>query len=143
MLARLTYRHLSGEDRDQIAKLYIVPTDNNLKRLRGIAKIILLRLAEEVLAAYWRGMETATWTTSVKAIARCDSLEQWIQTAADIGSTAELKAFDLRWRAVQGNVLVLDYHQLVTDSDAALGTVFEYFGIDIDEVPELARVNYS
>ena len=128
---------------EQITKLHIVPTDNNLRQLRDVPKIVLLRPAEEVVAAYWRGMETATWTTSVKEIARCDSLDQWMQTAADMGLTDELKAFDRRWRAADGNLLVLDYQHLVTDSDAAFAAVFEYFGLDINEMPELAKVNYS
>lgn len=127
----------------QIAKLHIVPTDNNLERLREIPKIVLLRPAEEVVAAYWRGMETATWTTSVKEIARCDSLEQWMQTARDIGLTAELETFNRRWKDSPGNSLVVSYRQLTTDSEATIASVLEYFDLDAGNVPELARVNYS
>jgi hypothetical protein len=127
----------------QIVKLHIVPTDNNLTRLREIPKIVLLRPAEEVVAAYWRGMETATWTTSVKEIARCKSLEQWMQTAMDIGLTAELEAFNQHWKASPGNSLVISYQQLTTDSDATIASVLEYFNLDTGKVPELGRVNYS
>lgn len=127
----------------RIAKLHIVPTDNNLSQLRDIRKIVLLRPAEEVVAAYWRGMETATWTTSVKEIANCKSQEQWMQTAADIGLTAELEAFNRRWKADPGNSLVVSYNQLTTDSNATIGSVLEYFNLDVGNVPELGRVNYS
>ena len=127
----------------QIAKLHIVPTDNNLSQLCEIPKIVLLRPAEEVVAAYWRGMETATWTTSVKEIARCKSLEQWMQTAKDIGLTAELEAFNQHWKASPGNSLVVSYNQLTTNSDATIASVLKYFNLDAGNVPELARVNYS
>jgi len=127
----------------QIAKLHIVPTDNNLSRLREIPKVVLLRPAEEVVAAYWRGMETATWTTSVKEIASCKSLEQWTQIAMDIGLTSELEAFNQRWETGPGNSLVISYHQLTTNSDATIASVLEYFNLDVEKVPELGRVNYS
>lgn len=143
-VAELSYDAVAALVRpQQISKLHIVPTDNNLSRLREIPKIVLLRPAEEVVAAYWRGMETATWTTSVKEIARCKSLEQWIQTAMDIGLTAELEAFNRRWKASPGNALVISYHQLTTDSDATIASVLEYLNLDVGKVPELARVNYS
>ena len=127
----------------QIAKLHIVPTDNNLSRLRDIPKIVLLRPAEEVVAAYWRGMDTSTWTTSVKDIATCETPEEWSQTANDIGLTAELEAFNRRWNASPGDSLIVSYHQLVTDSEATISAVLEYFGLDVGEVPDLGRVNYS
>lgn len=127
----------------QIAKLHIVPTDNNVSRLRDIPKIVLLRPAEEVVAAYWRGMESATWTTSVKEIAVCKSLEEWIQKAMEIGLTAELEAFNRCWTDAPGNSLVVSYHQLTTNSEATIASILEYFDLDVGKVPELGRVNYS
>lgn len=127
----------------QVAKLHIVPTSNNLTRLRDVPKIVLLRPAEEVVAAYWRGMETATWTTSVKEIANCKSLEQWMQVARDMGLTSELEAFNTQWKSAPGDSLVISYHQLTSDSEATIKLVLEYFDFNVENVPALGKVNFS
>jgi hypothetical protein len=128
---------------DQIAKLHIVPTDNNLTLLHNSPKVVLLRPADEIVAAYWRGMETRTWATTVGEIARCKSLEEWQQVAAEMGLTKELQRFNDQWLADTGDRLVIHYRDLVKKPAVTLSSVFNYAGIDAEQVPDLAKVNYS
>ena len=128
---------------NQITKLHVVPTDNNLALLRDVPKVVLLRPAEEIVAAYWRGLETSTWTTLVGDIARCKTKDDWVELAGKLGLAAELQAFNDRWRQDPGNALVISYSELTGSPEATIARVMDYFGIDADTVPELAQVNYT
>jgi hypothetical protein len=128
---------------DQIVKLHIAPTANNLALLRDVPKVVLLRPAKEIVAAYWRGQETSTWTTTVGEIARCKSPEQWQQEASRLGLTGELNAFNDDWRSGAGNALVITYAELTGNPEQTIGKVMKYFGIEADNVPSLGQVNYT
>jgi hypothetical protein len=127
----------------QITKLHVVPTANNLALLRDMPKVVLLRPAEEIVAAYWRGLETSTWTTLVGDIARCSTQDQWMGLAEQIGLTDELRRFNHDWQLFDGDALVISYADLTRQPEATIRAVMEYFGIDTACVPELAQVNYS
>ena len=98
---------------DQITKLHVVPTANNTALLRDMRKVVLLRPAEEIVAAYWRGLETSTWTTLVGDIARCSSQAEWMGLADRIGLTSELHQFNEGWQSADGQSLVGGVAKLV------------------------------
>jgi LPS sulfotransferase NodH len=127
----------------QIAKLHVVPTDNNRALLHNVQKVILLRPAEEIVAAYWRGQETSTWTTMVREIARCNTLDQWQEVARSIGLTAELENFNSGWRSASSDALLITYEELTNNPEATIGKVLDYFGIKVEQLPTLGRVNYT
>lgn len=128
---------------NQIAKLHIAPTANNLALLREVPKVVLLRPAGEIVAAYWRGQQTSTWTTTVGEIARCKTPEQWQDEATKLGLTSELQAFNDDWRSGAGNALLITYEELTGNPEQTIARVLKYFGIESDKVPSLGHVNYT
>ncbi len=128
---------------NQITKLHIAPTDNNLALLRDVPKVVLQRPAEEIVAAYWRGQETSTWTTMVGEIALCKTSEQWMDVARELGLTGELEAFNDHWRSGAGDAILITYEELTGNPEAAITKLLEYFGIEIKAVPSLGQVNYT
>ncbi len=132
---------ISGGGR--IYKHHIVPTSNNLALLRDVPKIILLRPADEIVDAYWRGFSSGTWTTTVADIAGCKTLEEWREKSMRIGLTGELENFNRRWQSHSGNAKLISYADLVNNTQETVRSVLSYWGLDVDNVPQLARVNYS
>ena len=128
---------------EQITKLHVVPTGNNLALLRDVPKVVLLRPAEEIVAAYWRGIETSTWTTLVGDIARCENQAEWIALAGRLGLTGELQRFNEGWLSGAGDALLISYEDLTGKPEQTIRAVMDYFGLQSTSVPELAQVNYT
>ncbi len=143
-IAELTPEAAAALDRrDQFFKHHIVPTKTNRRLLHAMPKVILTRPTEDIIAAYWRGFETNTWVSTFGPLGKCKSLEQWQQTAAEIGLTRELEDFHTGWQSDDGCNLPIEYRDLVADPETVVAKILDFFGLEYIEIPPLEKLNYS
>jgi len=126
-----------------IKKHHIPPTRNNLAQLSATRKIILLRPAEDIIEAYWRGFQTGIWPLRHAAFRNASDIETWRSVAREIGLTRELERFNQGWLGHTGEGLLITYQQLMADSRAVTQSILHYFGHSPPTVPELAKLNYT
>jgi hypothetical protein len=126
-----------------IKKHHIPPTRNNLAQLSATRKIILLRPAEDIIGAYWRGFQTGIWPLRHAAFRNASDIETWQSIAGEIGLTRELERFNQGWLDHTGERLLISYQELIAYSRAVIKSILDYFGYPPQGVPELAKVNYT
>jgi hypothetical protein len=126
-----------------IKKHHIPPTRNNLAHLSATRKVILLRPAEDIIEAYWRGFQTGIWPLRHAAFRNASDIETWRSVAEEIGLTRELERFNQGWLDHTGERLLISYEELIADSRAVTQSILRYFGYSLPSVPELAKLNYT
>lgn len=78
---------------DMFFKVHVLPSENNLRLLRDKRKIILLRDAAGVIGAYRRGQQTGVYLQKTKVFDGCETLEDWVMRAKQIGLYQDLTRF--------------------------------------------------
>ena len=128
---------------DSIAKFHFPPTPNNQARLRDVRKLILLRDAVEIVAAYRRGDATGAFRLKSHEFCYCLSEEGWSERARKLGLIDELRAFAAGWRAHDGDKLVVEASELVARPAAVLARVERYFELPLSGADTLRQEKYS
>lgn len=115
-------------------KQHVVPTDHNLSLLRDQKFVILLRApSTESYHAYLRPGANPVGERLQYALEHRENLIQ------------ELELFYQRYSKFDGNVLKIDFYQLVKDPREIVQSILDFFGLKIQVPPafELARERYS
>jgi hypothetical protein len=126
-----------------IKKHHLPPTPNNLTQLSTTSKVILLRPAEEIIDAYWRGFQTGVWPIEHEAFRNAGDIQSWRSIARQIGLTRELQQFNQGWLDYTGERLLISYQELLADSETVIRLILNYFGYHSPNVPELAKLKYT
>lgn len=126
-----------------VKKHHIRPTAGNLDLLRQTPKIVLLRPAEEVIDAYWRGFDSGVWPHAFTVKGQGRTIEAWREAAQEMGLVDELTRFNEGWARDPGKALMLDYEVVVSESGKAVRLALDYFGHRSATVLPLAREKFT
>lgn len=128
---------------DAFAKFHFPPTPNNQAQLAATKKVVLLRDASSIVAAYRRGEETGAYRTRNLDFCFCLTEAGWLARARRVGFLDELERFADGWRAHAGEKLVIEYRDLVADPAGTLARVEDYWGLPRSGRTELRREKFS
>jgi hypothetical protein len=124
-------------------KFHFPPTPTNQAMLRNIPKIVLVRNAEEIVSAYWRGEESGAWPSKSLEFAYCLGERRWQSRARALGLTEELRAWEEGWRLHDGSKLVIESAELLANPRRMIRHAERYLGLPESGAGELLRERYS
>jgi len=128
---------------DIFYKQHIPPTPNNLKLLKNIKKVVLLRKPEDIILAYRRA-DTKGLHEKRKEFIGCVSENDWIEKAREIGLYTELENFYSGWISKSANNLIIYFDKLVDEEQATLEKISNFFSLRINKTNiELKKYRYS
>lgn len=130
---------------DRIFKQHLPPTRENLRRLRHVPKVVLLRDPLEVVRAYRRAHVGELPRSKRRQFVGFEEQPEdaWIERADAVGVLDELERFAKRWRRVRG-ALRITYEDVVNDTDAVFDAIEDYFGLSRSQRPVvLSKERYS
>ena len=129
-----------------IYKQHVVPTANNRSVLRHSMKVVLLRDAADVVLAYRRSLLVGQDSDNgglQRHFAGCRSESDWLGRAESIGLLRELEAFRQGWTDADGEQLVVQYNELVTQPRSVINRVEDYFGLPASPHVVLSKDRYT
>jgi len=109
-------------------KQHIPPTSNNLDHLRNHKKVILLRNPRDIVKAYFRAEKRRIHEKRIE-FKNVKKINEWLDTAENIGLLKELKNFQLGWVNCCKNKLVIEYDDLVNNPTQTINKIEAYFGL--------------
>jgi hypothetical protein len=131
----------------KLYKQHVYPTDANLRKLRHLKKIILLREVDEIIAAYWRAIRKHIHKEREELTVH-SQLEEWMEEAKDIGLYHDLQFFHEQWTAEAKQYpqynLIINYSELLNDPDITTRKILDFMGISApNKEIHLAKKRYS
>ena len=114
--------------KDIIYKQHIPPTSNNLELLRTRRKVVLLRDPTDIVMAYYRA-EKKRLHERRKEFENVNNPDEWMQTAENIGLSAELSNFYNTWAEINDEKLIIRYEDLIKDPKRTINSIELYFGL--------------
>jgi len=126
-----------------IFKVHVLPTKNNLELLKGQKKVVLLRSPEGIVGAYKRGHDTGVYRQKSKAFEGCQTTEDWLNRAKEIGLYGDLKRFRDLWMQVEDEKLIVHFEDLVNDPGGEIERCEDYFGLARSGARELLKRKYT
>jgi hypothetical protein len=117
---------------NKINKQHIFPSKNNIEKLRGKKKIILIRDPQSVVGAYRRGVRTGE-SHPVEFAKWYESKNIWIEQAQKSGLLRDLRIFTRRWKQNSRNSLVIEYNQLTGSPKKCINEIENYLNISTTE----------
>ena len=129
--------------RDVLYKTHVVPSNGNLSRLRDAKKVVLLRSAEGVIGAYRRGEETGVYKQKSDTFKGCRTESEWLDRAREAGLLQDLARYERRWRKAGGDQLLVEYDDLMNNTQAQITRIEAYFGLPSSNVSELLKRKYT
>ena len=138
--------NLKTQHMSHIFKQHIPPTGNNLRLLKEIKKVVLLREPRQIIESYYRAEIRKSHPTR-KEFENCSTVEAWLQTAEKNGLLSDVSWFFNEWlseseRHPQTN-LVIDYSQLTLEPQKVINSVVSYFDLPVSETVVLRKERYS
>lgn len=131
---------------DRIFKQHIPPTRDNLRLLRPIRKVILLRPPEEIVQAYFRA-ERRGLHRPREEFRGCDTADDWVLRAGEIGLLDDLSWFQGGWReegkAHPEQCLTIGFRELTRDTTRTVNAVESFLGLSTSDAVSLSRERYS
>lgn len=127
----------------EIYKQHIPPTENNRKLLSGQKKVLLLRPPEEIISAYFRGVQKNVHNP-LPGFERIKTREEWVKRAESLGLLSDLKDFYDVWLNDDSDKLVVTFDELVGDCTQVIQKIERYWSLPVTtEHVELDRKRYS
>lgn len=128
---------------DQIYKQHIFPSSNNLKLLKNIRKVILLRSPEEILLAYRRGQKQ-NHNSLPAGYKNNISKTELISKAKNDGFYEDLQYFSDTWKinAKSENTLFIEYKDYIQSPQRTINEIEKFFDLPLTNrkiVPAKAR----
>ncbi len=137
-LARTVY-----EDEKILYKLHVFPNDESLRNLRGRKKVVLLREPEEIVMAEKRAIESLIHSRRDE-FADCNSEEEWLERAREIGLYQDLRQFYDRWQNEAGDdTIVVHYADLIGSPHEVINRIERFMGWPVSKDPTLSKERYS
>ena len=130
-------------DRNQIFKQHVPPTDNNRKLLYDIKKVILLRPANEVVSAYFRGAQKRVHNV-LPDFNGITTQEEFLKKAEINGLLDDLQHFYDTWQEDTGNKLIISYEDLIQSPVDTIQKIEKYWEWSLSDCNvRLAKERYS
>lgn len=137
---KLVEKWIGGES---FYKQHVIPTENNLALLKKHRKVILLREPDEIILAYKRAQEKDIHKKR-EVFDGCNSNDDWLLRAEEIGLLDELNRFALKWKNDSSDKLIINYEDLVRNHEKIIKKVSLYFNIPIEtDQIKLKKLRYS
>ena len=133
------------KSRDFIYKQHIFPSENNLKALQNIPKVILLRPPEEILKAYKRGALKNHNSLPSGYNARMNS-KQIFEKAKKDGFLEDLNFFYNTWisRSETDKTLIVHYSKYLKEPKETINQIEKFFDLPLTKTKVIpARARYS
>lgn len=130
--------------KDFLYKQHIVPTEGNLKKLKTLKKVVLLRNPYDIILAYRRGTLSGIHGKKMD-FDKNESEGVWLEKAEKSGLLRELKNFYDGWRrAADDNTLLLEYRDLMKKSQQAINRIERFWNLPVTHKPiSLSKKRYS
>ena len=129
----------------KLYKQHIFPSPNNLSKLEGLKKVVLLRSPKSVCLAYRRGA-----LKNVHALLPEFSTElsenEWMEVALKKGLYSDLEFFYETWMSLEkeDDVLIIYYDDLIINPVKTINQIEEFWGaVKSEGNIVLARERYS
>ena len=109
-------------------KQHIFPSPNNLKRLKTLKKVILLRTPQDVVKAYYRAEKQYVHNIR-NDFQNLRTPEEWIEQAKKLGLLSDLKQYYM-WRG-QDNVKIVYYRDLISSPKKVINKIESFYDLPI------------
>lgn len=129
---------------DFLYKQHIVPTDHNLRLLKNLKKVVLLRNPYDIILAYRRGSQKGIHGKKMD-FDKHESEGEWLQKAEKNRLLFEIKDFYEKWHAVSDqNTLLVKYRDLIENSQKTINSIEHFWDLPVTHKPiSLSRKRYS
>jgi len=129
---------------DFLYKQHIVPTDNNLRLLKNLKKVVLLRNPYDIILAYRRGILKGIHGKKMDFEKR-ESEGEWLQRAEKNRLLFEIKSFYKKWHSVSDhNTLLIEYRDLMENPQKIINSMEQFWNLPVtDESFSLSKKRYS
>lgn len=124
-------------------KVHVLPTQNNLRLLKGRKKVVLLRSPEDIIGAYKRGNDTGVYRQKSKAFDGCQSEQDWQVRAKEVGIFGDLQRFCDTWLQVDDEKLIIRFEDMVSDPGREIERLEDYFDLPRSGAKELLKRKYT
>ena len=122
------------ESAHKFFKQHIPPTDNNIRLLRNVKKVILLRDPKEIVEAYWRAEQIGIHKNKRQEFSHCKSLSDWLNEAARNGLIEDLQFFRDGWLAESnGDTCYIYYRDLIANPKSVINKMEAFWGLSITQ----------
>lgn len=127
----------------RFTKHHIPPTPNNTDLLKGHRCVVLLRVPEEVVLAYRRGIEAGVHNP-LEAFSDCRTPDEWLDRARATGLLDDLRYFWNGWRNAPGHHLQLTYSELIKEPTESVRRIEAFWDLAETQTEiRLVRKRYS
>lgn len=109
-------------------KQHIFPSQNNLKRLKTLKKVILLRTPRDVVKAYYRAEKQYIHNIRTD-FQNLRTPDEWIEQAKKLGLLSDLKQYYM-WRR-QDNVKIVYYRDLISYPKKVINKIESFYDLPI------------
>jgi hypothetical protein len=129
---------------DFLYKQHIVPTDENVQKLKALKKVVLLRNPYDIILAYRRGTLKGIHGKKID-FDKSESEGEWLEKADKSGLLLELKNFESAWRdAADEHTLLIEYQELMKEPQKNINRIEQFWNLPITSKPiKLSKKRYS
>ena len=129
---------------DFLYKQHIVPTDENIRKLKALKKVVLLRNPYDIILAYRRGTLKGIHGKKMD-FDKSESEGEWLEKAEKSGLLLELKHFERAWRdAVDEHTLLIEYQDLMKETHKIINRIERFWNLPVTSKPvKLSKKRYS
>lgn len=133
-------------DKSTFYKQHIFPSENNLKLLENVKKVILLRNPEDVLYAYIRGAKNKHNSLPKGYEIQGLTEKKILKKAKTDGFFDDICFFGNEWinKGNPDNTLIVNYEDYIVNAKEVINKIESFFGLPITkEEIEPAKARYS
>lgn len=127
-------------------KQHIPPSENNIKLLNSIKKVVLLRDPEGIIKAYFTA-EKKKIHRPRKEIKGLTNVSQWLKKANELGLYDDLVWFYKRWYEEQKkdpkNILIIQHKDLIQNTQFVINQIESFFGLKQSKNVQLSKRMFS
>ena len=132
-----------ADDKKNIFKQHILPTDQHICYLKNSKKVILIRNPEDIVLSYRRSQIKGLSARRIE-FDGCISERDWIKRAGDIGLIKDLNLFYKGWFNSIGDKLIIHYNDLIKDTACEINKISRYWNLpESKRKIKLAKERYT
>ncbi len=134
-----------AKDRSVIRKQHVLPVEENLSRLSEARIVLLVRLPEDIVLAYRRGVLRGTVSNAaLREYPRDGTPREWLAQARRDGLLKQLHQFYNGWINSGLNCLTITFRHLTEAPRDAIQSIQRFWGFEQASVPSgLAKERYT
>lgn len=132
------------ENERKFFKQHIPPTENNIRLLKHVKKVILLRKPEEIIKAYYRAEKKKIHKPRLE-FNKLKNESDWLILAKKNGLYEDLKKYYDNWKVHNDEYSILfNYEEIINDPKDVINRIERFFNLPITEGNfKLAKERYS